>query len=53
MDPQVDYLLSLPDEVLMNNVFPRLNLPYLLYLCQLNVRFSNICQNDYLWQILI
>ena len=52
MDPQVNYLLSLPDEVLMNDVFPQLNVPYLLYLCQINVRFSNICQNDYLWQIL-
>jgi hypothetical protein len=44
--------MSLPDEVLINYVFPQLNLPYLLYLCQLNARFANICQNDRLWQML-
>jgi hypothetical protein len=49
MDAQVSYWLSLPDDVLMNNVFTQLSFPYLTYLCQVNERFAKICRNDYLW----
>lgn len=50
MDEYPSYLLSLPDEVLLNVIFPRLDLHYLLYLCEVNVKFSKLCQQDSMWK---
>lgn len=49
---EISYLLSLPDEILIYKIFPQYDVSYLLYLCQINKRFSIICQNDDLWHIL-
>jgi hypothetical protein len=43
---------SLPDEVLIYKIFPQYDVSYLLHLCQINQRFSIICQNNDLWHIL-
>lgn len=44
-------LLSLPDNILINIIFPDLPVETLNKLCMLNVRFNNICNNDILWEI--
>lgn len=43
---------SLPDETLLNDIFPRLDVSYLMYLCQTNERFANICRDENLWRVL-
>jgi hypothetical protein len=49
----MESLLSLPDDVLIYKVFPQYDVSYLLHLCQINQRFSIICQNNDLWHILV
>jgi len=49
--PLISSFLSLPDEVLLTEVFPRLPIDNINELCSTNIRFYNICQNDILWQI--
>ena len=44
-----NYLLSLPDEVLINEMLLRYSINDLLQLSQINKRINNICQNDRLW----
>jgi len=38
--------LSLPDEVLLTEIFPRFPVDIINKLCSANVKFNNICQND-------
>jgi hypothetical protein len=47
----ISYFLSLPDEVLITEIFPRFGIDVLNRLCQVNVRFNLICQDETLWQI--
>lgn len=51
IDPQISYFLSLPDEVISYEIFPRLPLGTLNNLCRAHLKFNNICLNDTLWQI--
>ena len=46
----IAYFLSLPDEILLEEVFPRFSADVILSLCPLHWRFSNICQDEYLWK---
>jgi hypothetical protein len=46
-------LSHLPDDILIYKIFPQYDVSYLLYLCQINERFSIICQNNDLWHILV
>jgi hypothetical protein len=51
--PEISYLLSLPDDVLIYRIFPQYDVSYLIHLCEINTRFNIIiCQNDKLWHIL-
>jgi hypothetical protein len=45
----LDYLLSLPDDVLIYKIFPYYSVSYFLSLCRLNQRFNNLCHNNKLW----
>jgi hypothetical protein len=45
----LDYLLSLPDDVLIYKIFPHYSVSYFLSLCRLNQRFNNLCHNNKLW----
>jgi hypothetical protein len=49
---EISYLLSLPDDVLIYKIFPQYDVSYLLHLCEINKRFSIICQDNHLWEIL-
>jgi hypothetical protein len=44
------YLLSLPDEILINEIFPKLPNRYLNSICQANIRFRRICNSDLLYK---
>jgi hypothetical protein len=46
-------LIHLPTETLLNHIFPQLNVPYLMYLCQVNEKFADICRDDNLWRSLV
>jgi hypothetical protein len=50
-DMLISYFLNTPDEVLITEIFPRFPLNILNKLCSLNIRFSNICSDDTLWQL--
>jgi len=45
------YFLSLPDEVLANEVFPRLPIDLLNKLCLIHSKFNNICNDDGMWKL--
>lgn len=45
------YLLSIPDEVLLYEIFPRLPRYIMFKLSHLHSRFNNICNNDIVWQM--
>lgn len=51
MDYSIPYLLTLPDSLLLEEIFPQLPLRYLSRLCSVNKRFYNICLNDRLWKL--
>ena len=51
MNYTLSYLSTLPDSVLLEEIFPQLSLEYLSKLCIVNSRFNNICVNDRLWQL--
>jgi hypothetical protein len=42
--------LSLSEDVLLTRIFPELPLADLENLCSINIKFNNVCKNDYLWQ---
>lgn len=46
---QLEYFLTLPDDVLLHEIFPELSVPYFLSLCELQKQFSNICGDNDLW----
>jgi hypothetical protein len=48
-DELIDNLLSLPDETLINVIFPRLPLDIMGKLCTINTKFNNICQDEKIW----
>jgi hypothetical protein len=48
-DPLISYLLSLPDQVLLEEVLPRLPTETINNLCRLQTRFSYICIDDNFW----
>lgn len=41
-----DYLLTLPDEVLINEVLPRVPLTEVNRLCQVHSRFAALCSRE-------
>ena len=45
-----DYFLSLPDQVLLDEVFPRLSYREISRLCRVHSRFNAICEIDQLWR---
>jgi len=50
-DSLISYFLTLPDEVLLTEIFPRFPIVVISRLCLVNYRFNQICNNDILWQI--
>lgn len=51
MDPQLSYLLQLPDETLLKYFLPNFSLADLTYVCSASSRINELCSDDYLWQI--
>ena len=51
MNDTVPHLLTIPDSLLLEEIFPQLPLSYLSQLCSINTRFRNICLNDRLWEL--
>jgi hypothetical protein len=49
----VSYFLTLPDEFLLTELFPRLPVDIIRKLCSVHSRFNTICQTDSLWQYLL
>ena len=52
-NPVLTQLLSLPDETLLREIFPYLPVEVINNLCPLHSRLANICNTEYLWQVLI
>jgi hypothetical protein len=53
MDPLVSYFLTLSDEFLLTELFPRLPIDIIGKLCSVHSRFDTICQTDSLWRYLL
>ena len=51
LSTDVTYLLDLPDNVLLEEIFPQLPFESLLKLCTVNRRFHRLCLIDRLWQL--
>lgn len=49
-EQSVNYLKTLPDAVLINDILPQVPLKFLGRLCSTNHRFVQLCLNDRLWQ---
>lgn len=46
---EISYFLSLPDQVLLDVVFPRLSYKEIGILCRVHSKFNDICNNDQMW----
>lgn len=51
MNYSIPHLLTLPDAILLEEIFPQLSLEHLSQLCASNSRFKQICANERLWEL--
>lgn len=51
IEQDIPYFLSLSQEVLLHELFPRLDISQINRLCLTNTYFNDICNNETLWQI--
>ena len=50
MEANINYFNTIPDNILITSILPKLPLNDLLELCESNQHFNDLCQNELLWK---